>query len=130
MKRYIDEPGAGAVRALLDNDLLATSRFSEAEVASALSRRCREGCFPEDERDRALDALRSDFSYLFVVELTGEVVERSRSLLRVHSLRAADSMQLAASLELRERLRWPVRFISCDVRLLTAARREGLETGP
>lgn len=130
VKRYLEEPGADAVRALLDDALLATARFSEPEVASALSRRCREGSFPRAERDRALEALRQDFGVLFLVETTAEVVERSRDLVVRHPLRAADSLQLAACLELRDRLALPVRFVACDERLLKAARDEGLETGP
>jgi predicted nucleic acid-binding protein len=130
VKRYVDEADSEAVRALFEEGFAAVSRLSEAEVASALARRCREGAFPEFERNRALSALREDFASLLVVEVTAEVMARSVGLLVRHPLRAADALQLAAGLELRERLRLPIRFVVCDNRLREAARREGMETGP
>jgi len=118
------------VRSLLDGGIAATSRLSEVEIASALARRCREGAFAPDERDRALVALHRDFAALFVVELTSEVVARAASLLTRLELRATDSVQLASCLELRDRLRVPCLFVCSDARLLAAARQEGLATAP
>jgi predicted nucleic acid-binding protein len=46
------------------------------------------------------------------------------------TLRAADALQLASCLELRERLDLPVVFVAWDKRLLDAARAEGLDTRP
>jgi predicted nucleic acid-binding protein len=100
------------------------------EIASALSRRCREGAFSADERDRALATLRRDFAALFVVELTSEVVARAVSLLTRLALRATDGVQLASCLELRDRLGVPCLFVCSDGRLLAAARQEGLATAP
>jgi predicted nucleic acid-binding protein len=128
VKRYVAESGSEAVRQLIEEGLCAASRLSEAEVASSLARRCREGEFPERERDRALAALREDFGSLLIVEVTGEVVARGVTLLVRHRLRAADALQLSSCLELRDRLRFPVRFIAYDGRLVEAAGREGLET--
>jgi len=99
-------------------------------VASALSRRCREGAFPPGERDRALAALHHDFATLFVVELGHEVVVRAVALLSRLALRAADGVQLASCLELRDRLGAPCLFICTDERLIAAARQEGLATAP
>lgn len=130
MKRYVSEPESGAIRNLFEEGMCAALRLSEAEVASALARRCREGAFPESERDRALTALRQDFGALLIVEVTGEVVARSVTLLVRHRLRAADALQLSSCLELRDRLRLPVLFVGCDARLVEAARFEGLGTGP
>ena len=45
VKRYVREPAAVSVRRLLKSDRAATSRLSEVEVASALTRRAREGAF-------------------------------------------------------------------------------------
>ncbi len=126
-KRYVEEQESDRVRALLAEDLVATSRITEIEVASALVRRCREGDFPAADRDRALGALRRDLRSLFVVEVTQAVSRRSISLLKRHSLRAADALQLASCLELSEQLRMPVRFVAYDRRLCDAALAEGLE---
>lgn len=124
------EPGARRVRDLLSGGIAATSRLSEVEVASALSRRCREGAFPLAERDRALAALHRDFATLFVVELGPEVVSRAVALLPRLALRAADGIQLASCLELRDGLGAPCLFVCTDDRLSAAARQEGLATAP
>lgn len=55
-----------------------------------------------------------------------ETVRRfARRLLRVHELRAADSLQLAAALAAAEGRSDVLEFVSLDDRLLEAARREG-----
>jgi predicted nucleic acid-binding protein len=130
VKRYVAEAGAERVALLLADGIVAISRLSEMEVASALARRCREGAFPVEERDRALAALRRDVGALFVVELTPEVVARGIALLSRLALRTADAVQLASCLELRDRLQAPCVFVSADERLAAAARQEGLATAP
>ena len=130
VKRYVAEPGSERLEALLGGGVAAASRLSEVEVASALCRRCREGAFPPAERDRAIAALRRDVAGLYVVELTPEVVARSMTLLVRHALRAADGIQLASCMELRDRLQMACLFVCGDDRLLAAARQEGLATAP
>ena len=130
VKRYIDEDDSEQVRDWLKRHLVAVSRLSELEVTSALARRCREGDFTSADRDRALQMLRRDFESFFVVEITAEVLQRSRQLLAESPLRAGDSIQLAAALELRERLRFPTTFVAFDQRLLDAARVQELDVLP
>ena len=130
MKRYVEEPGTDTVQGLMREGVASTARYSQIEVASALARRCREGAFSEADRDRALLALHADFETLVLLELTPAVVSRSVGLLARRTLRAADALQLASCLELRERLSLPVALIAWDQRLLGGARAEGLETRP
>ena len=106
--------------------MAATSRFSEVEIASALTRRSREGSFSPAERDRALAALHHDFLLLRLVELVPAVVERARGLLVRHPLRAGDALQLASCLFLRGSLESDVAFLGFDDRLNDAAQAEGL----
>lgn len=118
------------MRRLLAHELRATLRFSESEVASALSRRCREGAFSQAELLGALHALRRDMGSLLVVEVSAEVVDTSVALLQRHPLRAGDALQLAAAVELGRQLRLPVLFVAFDRRLLAAAKKEKLKTAP
>ena len=124
------ERGSERVHSLLIDGIVATSRLSEVEVASALARHCREGTFSAAERDRALGALRRDISSFFVVELSPEVVTRGVALLTRTSLRAADAVQLASCIELRNRLQVDCVFVCADSVLSAAARQEGLLTVP
>jgi hypothetical protein len=126
VKRYVREPGAAAVRRLLEADSAAASRLSEVEVSSALVRRAREGAFSIVDRDRALASLADDVATWIVVECTPEVAADARALLLRHRLRAGDAVQLASCLFLQREVRQPVPFVAFDDRLTEAARHEGL----
>ena len=128
VKRYLEEEHSSRVRERLHDGLVATARFSESEIVSALARRCREGAFPESERERALNGVRRDFIRgFYLVELTQSVVLRSRGLLLRHFLRAADALQLASCMELASELGLEVPFLTFDERLREAAQVEGLK---
>lgn len=126
VKRYVREQATVSVRRLLKVDRGASSRLSEVEVASALIRRAREGAFTQDERDRALASLESDFASLILVECTPEIIAEARALLLRHRLRAGDAVQLASCLYLQRELGQPVPFVAFDERLTDAASDEGL----
>ncbi len=124
------EAGSVVVRRLLTRDVVATSRLSEVEVASALARRARERAFSIRERDRALVALEDDFASLHVVELVPEVSAMARTLLVRRSLRASDAIQLASCLFLQREVGLPVPFVAFDERLRQAAVAEDLPVLP
>jgi predicted nucleic acid-binding protein len=123
-KRYVREAGSTKVRRLLSPDTAATSRFSQVEIASALTRRFREGVLSAAKRENALATLKEDLTAMLVVELTAQVVARALSLLQRHSLRAGDAVQLASCLQLRDELEEPITFVVFDERLIAAARME------
>lgn len=126
MKRYVEEAGSATVRRRLTGGLVATSRLSEVEVASALTRRCREGTLSRHERDRALATLPADVASLYVVELMPEVAQASVALLARHALRTGDAKQLASCLYLRTQVTDEVQLLAYDTRLNEAARAEGV----
>lgn len=59
------------------------------------------------------------------VEPSDEIRETARRLLRVHPLRAADALQLAAAFVAAERRPPTMTFVTLDNDLRTAAEREG-----
>lgn len=126
MKRYVREAGTASVQALLRRAPRAMARLSEVEVASAICRRCREGLLSTVEREELLAALGEDLASFVVVELSTEVVGRARRLLTTHSLRSADSIQLASALVLGDATGEPVTFVAFDAALRHAAAAEGL----
>lgn len=125
MKRYVEEAGSATVRRVLTGQAVTTSRLSEVEVASALTRRCREGTLSRSGRDRALSAIPSDVAALYVVELSAEIARTSLALLARHPLRAGDAIQLASCLHLRREVD-EMQLLAYDARLNDAARVEGL----
>lgn len=125
VKKYVEEQGSDLVRDRLLEGRAATSRFSEAEIASALARRCREGRISQADRDAALIAVRRDFQALIKVELSPQVVTIARELLTGYELRAGDAVQLASCLFLRNR-GLNLTFLAFDRRLNQAAQAVGL----
>ncbi len=125
-KRYVEEDHTAEVLRRLEESTSVVCRLTEVEIASALARRCREGGFSQAERDRALATLDEDLQALHVIELSTPVFRAARAVLLRHPLRAADALQLAAALTLRERLRTPISLLTFDDRLATASAAEGL----
>jgi hypothetical protein len=98
---------------------------TEVECVSALARRERENTIPSTSIDIVLDRLallREDWNE--IAAGTG-VRSTAKRLLRVHALRAADALQLAAAEALADGDRGSVTVVSLDDRLRDAARREG-----
>ena len=98
---------------------------TEIECTSALARRDRLGQLRDDVVAEAfvrLSALRAGWHE---VEPGEEVRESAKRLLRVHDLRPADALQLAAAFFVSEARPSTLEFVCLDYRLLAAARREG-----
>lgn len=97
--------------------------LTEVEVASALSRRLREGIEAEDER-----IARTQLSFLITrwteIASLESVRGRALRLLGTHSLRTGDALQLAAALVFCDERTESLPFVCLDDRLADAARRE------
>jgi predicted nucleic acid-binding protein len=95
------------------------------ECVSAISRLERDGSLTTDGTGVALqrlDALAEAWNEIQPVEAARIAARR---VLRVHALRAADALQLAAALIAAERNPGSLELVTLDDRLLDAARREG-----
>ncbi len=100
---------------------------SQVECASAIGRLHREGHLTAVDEARARALLLTLRSSWFEVQPGDAIREQALRVLRLHPLRSADALQLAAALE------WagsPLdgTFISFDERLTAAAQREGFQT--
>ena len=100
------------------------------EVKAALSRRERAreitGALVHD----SLHAFRGFAQATREVSATPALRSRAEHLVRVHPLRAADSLQLAAALVVADGDPAAVEFVCLDERLRQAAAREGLQLLP
>jgi uncharacterized protein len=130
VKRYVRETGSSVVWRLLRSHPAAASRLSEVEVASALARLRRDGLITEAQRAQALERLTDDFRAFWVIELVPDVVGLARVILRRHSLRAADAIQLASCLHIRRELSEMVPLVVFDDRLAAAAVEENISVVP
>ena len=98
---------------------------SPVECASAIARLERDGSLPPagaSESFFRLDALAPSW---MEIEPSDEVREAARRFLRVHPLRAADALQLAAAFVAAERRPSTLAFVTLDERLRAAAANEG-----
>ncbi len=127
----LEEPETSSVRRLLVNDADTVLWWgTPVECSSALQRRRREGRLDpamfEDASRRLVD-VESDTQE---VTPSPHVRERAKRLLSVHSLTAADALQLAAALTWCEDRPTGHEVISLDRALREAARQEGFTTLP
>jgi predicted nucleic acid-binding protein len=136
VKRYVTETGSAWILTLADpaaGHTLIVARITWVEVFSAFARLQRENTLSEGDVSTALRAFQYDWNTQYqVVELTASLMESAGQLLFKHPLRAYDSIQLAAALQLlpafAQTLPGTYTFVTADARLLVAASAEGLPT--
>lgn len=98
---------------------------ADVECVSAVARLEREGSLDVgavSDALKRLDTLRASWQEVQPIELVRETAKR---LLRVHNLRAADSLQLAAALVVTQHRPSTLAFVCMDERLAAVAQREG-----
>ena len=97
----------------------------EVECVSALARLEREGAFNEAAMTAALARLRQLVAGWHEVDPSDAIREAATRFLRVHPLRAADALQLAAAFLAAERRPASLELVTLDDRVAAAARKEG-----
>jgi predicted nucleic acid-binding protein len=103
---------------------------SPVECLSAFARLRREAALTEIEEEQARRILRVLQEAWTEVEPANVVREQAGRVLRLHPLRAADALQLAAALVWCQGVPLQQEFICLDQRLRVAARREGFMVSP
>ena len=122
----IDEPVRARLLTLHEADpQIVTWWATPIEIASAIARRERDGLLSGDTAATTLAAARRLASAWHEVLPSDAVRRAAERLLRLHVLRAADSLQLAAALIAASHDPGTLELVCLDARLATAARREG-----
>lgn len=98
---------------------------TEVECASAIARLERDGTLDDGSVTQAFHRLRQLAATWHEVDPSDAVREAAVRFLRVHPLRAADALQLAAAFMASERRPASLEFVTLDDRLASAARKEG-----
>jgi hypothetical protein len=98
---------------------------TEVECASAIARLERQGDLTRRATLVALERLAMLTEAWHEVQPVEGVRRAARRLLRVHELRAADALQLAAAFVASEGYPGSLEVVSLDERLVDAAQREG-----
>jgi predicted nucleic acid-binding protein len=98
---------------------------TEVECASAIGRLEREGALEPPAVIEAFDRLKQLAAWWHEVDASDGIREAAVRFLRVHPLRAADALQLAAAFVAAERRPSSLEVVTLDERLAIAARKEG-----
>ena len=122
----VREPHTDRALELLGRDGdMVTWWGTTVECWSALARRTREHALSEADRRQAEALLDRLAASCFEIVASDEVRGHARRLLRRHSLRAGDALQLAAALVWADGRPEGHAFACLDARLFEAADREG-----
>lgn len=125
------EPRTGDVRTALAEDAgIVTWSGTRIECTSAIERLERAAALTPRQAAEAIEVLQTIASGWNEILPAESVRETACRLLRVHTLRAADAMQLAAAIVMAGGRTANAGFLACDDRLRQAASREGFRVGP
>lgn len=124
----LDEPTRGSLLKVLGEDPEILAWWgTTVEIASALARREREKLLAAAEVEAALATAHQLADSWHEIVPSVPVRRTAERLLRVHPLRAAQSLQLAAALVAADHDPTTLEIVCLDARLATAARREGFK---
>lgn len=122
----VAESSTADLQALLAKDgVMLVWWATPVECASALARLERESALEETSATAAFDRLRQLTGSWHEVDAGDAVRDTAIRFLRVHPLRAADAMQLAAAFIAANRQPATLDLVTLDERVAAAARKEG-----
>lgn len=128
VKRYAEEPGTERVDELIEGaETVVISSLSIIETVSAFRRKYNREQLSEERMNTLLAAFfREALDDFVIVPLEESVLQFSFDLVLEHDLRTLDSLQLSAALSIHSDDD-PVRFVSADAELVTAAENNDIE---
>jgi hypothetical protein len=122
----VSETSTRSVQALAKQDSTMLVWWgSEVECASALARIERDGALDPRDAARVFERLRQLSGGWQEIEPSDVIRQAAIRFLRVHPLRAADALQLAAAYAAAEQRPASLDVVTLDERLAIAARKEG-----
>lgn len=120
-----EAPSRRLLKLLADDLVVVTWWGSEVECASAIARLERDNKMTNAavaEAFKRLDQLQKGWHQ---VQPSASLKPAAKTLLRLHDLRAADALQLAAAIAASEQQPHTLDFVCLDARLAQAAERQG-----
>lgn len=128
---FLSEPASYRVEDLLSWDgQIAIWWATPVECLGAFARAKRMGRFADSSLRKAKALLDFVVNHALEVEPNDEIRNQARRFVVIHSLRAADALQLAAALDWCEGKPGGVAFVCLDDRLRGAAALEGFRVLP
>ena len=123
---FVRETSSDRLARTLEEDLAVVTWWgSTVECVSALARLERDGALDRADMTAALRRMRAASASWTEVPATEPVREQATRLLRLHPLRAADALQLAAAIVASDFQPASLEIVTLDARQAAAAEREG-----
>jgi predicted nucleic acid-binding protein len=125
-KRYIEEPGSGALEKLFFNTVtdVFVSTLALPEFAAAISRKLRAKEIGKEPAIKALGEFEKDWDGLLVkIPVTEAVAESAESMVIEYVLKGADGVHLASAVMAGVDL-----FVASDNQMIRAARKMDLRS--
>lgn len=127
----LEQDATGSLRSILSqDDGMVIWWGTKVEAASGVARLLRTTKLSRPSASTVLRKIEAFASGAYEVQPTDEVRSLACRLLRVHDLRAADALQLAAATVWAEHRPAGLAVVTLDRRLRTAADREGFAVMP
>lgn len=127
VKAYVEEAFSQKIRSEMSQaQIVASHPIAYVEAHAAFSRAKRENKISEQEFDSVRSSFRSDWENYLLFENTTELLKQAADLADMLSLRAYDSVHLAAANLLAKQSKLPVKFACFDRHLNKAANILGL----
>lgn len=131
VKLYVNEPDSAAARTAVDGQpTLIVSELAYVEFHSVVARRRRDGSLTARAAGRLLADLEDGWPRYVRVPVSRDILTRAAGLLRAHSLRTLDALQLAAAMLVADGSPQTLTFGATDRRLRAAAAAAGLPLLP
>ncbi|MFQ5685146.1 MAG: type II toxin-antitoxin system VapC family toxin [Candidatus Scalindua sp.] len=127
VKLYVDEAGSKKTRDIVHNTtVLSTSKVAYAEARSAFARKQKEDGFSGRVLRKIVEDFNNDWESYFVIEITDGIIRFAGDIAEKHILRGFDSIHLASAVNLRNKTRAEIYFLSNDNKLNQSAKKEGI----
>jgi len=128
VKRYHSEKGTDKIDKIFSQDdrAIVISSISLTEMVSALNRKKEDKIILKEDLKIALSKFFHDaIKDFLILEIDGEHIKGSITLVLKRNIRTLDALQLAVALSLKE---LKVTFVCADKKLVSVAEKEGLQT--
>lgn len=123
---FVRETSSDRLAETLAEDVAVVTWWgSMVECVSALARLERDGALDRADMTAALRRMRAASASWTEVPATDPVRDQATRLLRLHPVRAADALQLAAAIVASDFQPRSLEIVTLDARQATAAEREG-----
>ena len=124
IKKYIEESGSSFITGLMDQaSNIYVSELTIIECYSTLRRILLENLISKNEYKYLKQEISYDFEYFYKIDYSAGLLH-CENLIDTYQLKTLDSIQLAASLCVKDEIDV---FVCCDNKLLKAAKEENLE---